>query len=69
MMESILKTINSLNSANYQFNKFLSVSAWTSLSTLIISTESIPDDLTRSIQVKQHPQNYLHIFVSEFVIP
>ena len=31
MMESILKTINCVNSTNYPFNKFLSASAWSSL--------------------------------------
>ena len=40
MMDSILETINSANSANYQFNKFLSASAWSSLSTLKSSVES-----------------------------
>ena len=40
MMESKLKAINSVNSANYQFNKFFSASAWSSLITLIISAES-----------------------------
>ena len=40
MMESILKTIYSVNSENYH-SKFLSVSAWPSLSTLIISAEII----------------------------
>ena len=31
MMESILKTINRVKSANYHFNKFLSATAWSSL--------------------------------------
>ena len=39
MMESILKTINCANSANYKFDKFLAASAWSSLGTLIISVE------------------------------
>ncbi len=36
MMESVLKTINSVNSANSQFNKFVSTSALLTLSPLII---------------------------------
>ena len=39
-MESILKTIDGVKSANYHLNKFLSAFAWSSLSTRIISTES-----------------------------
>ena len=37
MVESIVKNVNS---ANYYFNKFLSVYAWSSFSPLIISAES-----------------------------
>ena len=40
MIYSILKTINSVKSANYHLNRFLSASAWSSLSALIISAES-----------------------------
>ena len=40
MMESIQKTMNSVSSANYLFDKFLSASAWSSLSSLRISAES-----------------------------
>ena len=36
----ILKTTNSIKSANYDLNKFLSASAWSSLSSLIISAEN-----------------------------
>ena len=39
MMESIVKALNSVNSANYQFDNFLSVSAWSSFSNQIISAE------------------------------
>ncbi len=41
MMESILKTINHVNSSNYLFDKFLAASAWSSLSYLKISADSI----------------------------
>ena len=47
MTESILKTMNSVSNANYLFNKFLSASAWSSLSSLRIS--ALPDDLTLSV--------------------
>ena len=40
MMESILKSINIVNRANYQLNKFLSASTWSYLSTRIIYAES-----------------------------
>ena len=40
MMKFILKTISSVNSADYYYNKFLSASAWSILSTLIISAET-----------------------------
>ena len=50
MIYSILKTINGVKSANYYLNRFLSVSAWSSLSTPIISAEStLPDDLTLNV--------------------
>ena len=45
MMESILKTINFVNSANYHFSKFLSASAWYSLSTIIVMQKALPDGL------------------------
>ena len=60
MMESILKTINSVNCANYLFDKFVSVSIWSPLSSLRVCAEStLPDDFTLSMmrfhfQVKQH---------------
>ena len=41
MMESNYKQYIASIVQNYQFNKFLSVSAWSSLSTLIISVEII----------------------------
>ena len=37
MMANILKTTNSINSANYHFDKLLSACAWFSLSSLRIS--------------------------------
>ena len=40
MMESILQTISSVHDADYQFNKVLSASAWSYLSTVIISAVS-----------------------------
>ena len=40
MMESKLKIMNRVNNANYYFNKFLSASAWSSLSSLISYAES-----------------------------
>ena len=46
MMESILKVMNSVGSANYMFDKFLSASARSSLNSLRISAETLPDDLT-----------------------
>ena len=50
MMESILKTMNSVSSANYLFDNFLSASAWSSLNSMRISVEiSLPDDFTLSI--------------------
>ena len=39
MVESILKTIKSVNSANDLFNKSVQASAWSSLSFLRISAE------------------------------
>ena len=80
MMESILKTINSVNSANYHLNKFLSASAWSSLSTLIILQKGMLDDLTLNVvafpsSMKQLPSilnkiSYFHLYISisEFVI-
>ena len=44
MMESILKTINSVNSANL-LDKFLASSALSSLCSLIIAVEALPDNL------------------------
>ena len=38
--ESILKTMNSIKSANYHLNRFLPASVWSALSSLIISEES-----------------------------
>ena len=40
MMANMLQTISSLHTADYQFNKVLSASAWSSLSTRIISAVS-----------------------------
>ena len=37
MMENILKTMDTFNSASYQFNEFMSAFAWSSNSTLIDS--------------------------------
>ena len=50
MMDSILETMNSVNSANYLFDKFLLAFAWSSLSSLRISAESTARyDLTLSV--------------------
>ena len=43
MIESLNNTINIVNSANYQLNKFLSASAWS------FQQKSQPDDLTLSV--------------------
>ena len=48
MMESILKTIKSVNGANHQFNK-LSAFAWSSHSTWINSQKTQPADLTLKV--------------------
>ena len=45
MTESILKTINTVKSASNHLYKFLSASAWSSL--------SLPDDLTLSMMLFQ----------------
>ena len=45
----IQHSINSVKSANYHLNRFLSASAWSSLSTLIISEKTLPDDLTLNV--------------------
>ena len=49
MIYSILKTINSVKSANYHLNRFLSASAWSSLSSLIILQKALPADLTLNV--------------------
>ena len=46
MMVSILKTINSVSSTNYLCDKFLSASAWSSLSSL---QKALPDNFTLSV--------------------
>ena len=45
IMESILNTIDCINEANYLLNKFLSSSAWSSLSTRIFLQKALSDDL------------------------
>ena len=54
MVESILKTINSIKSANYLLNKFLSASALSSL-TLRLLQKALPDDHSLSV-VHSHLQ-------------
>ena len=57
MMESILKIMNSV------FDKFLSASAWSFLSSLRISAESTSDDLTLGvIQVSTKHLNFTGTF-------
>ena len=48
MMYNILKTINSVKSANHHLDRLLSASAWSSLSFLIILQKALPADLTRN---------------------
>ena len=45
----ILLTENSVKSANYHLNRSLSASAWSSLSFLIISSETLPTNLTLNV--------------------
>ena len=74
--------LNIVKSVKYHLNKFLSISAWSSFSSLIISAEKkqLSDDLnfivvlfssSRNVAFTQNKITYfhMHIIVSEFVIP
>ena len=82
-MECILESINSVNSANYLFNKVLSASAWSSF---VVTRDNIlhkalSDDLTlnvvpftskqlpSSLNETRHFHMHISISISEFIIP
>ena len=58
MKYSILKTINSVKIANYHLNRFLSASAWSSLSILIISAAGTPSDFTLCCSSHLHGRQF-----------
>ena len=69
-----LKTIDSVNIANYQFKKFLSPSAWSSLSSLDILQKALPDDLTLNVMFspssgKQFPSTLTKLPTSFYTFP
>ena len=49
MMESMLETINSVKSANYFFNKFLSASAWLHFVLWLFLRKALLDDIILSV--------------------
>ena len=80
MMESILKTINSVKSANYQFTSSCQLLHDLLLDMLIILQKALPDDLTLNgaLPIFKGTASmytlltklyfYMYIFISEFVI-
>ncbi len=61
---SILKTITSINNANYHLNTFLSASAWSSLSNLNISTKALPADLNVLLIVME---SSFQVFITKLI--
>ena len=70
MMESILKTMNSVSSANYLFDMFLSPSAWSSLSSREFPQKALPDDFTLGVMCFHSSKEAAAIFsVQNTLIP
>ena len=64
MIYSIQKTVNGVKSENYHLNRFLSASAWSSLSSLIISAESTANDFTLCCSFHLHG-NRFQVFLTK----
>ena len=74
IINSIVKTTNRVKSANYHLNKLLSASAWSSLSSLIISAKSSAWFLTFNVlsphlQGKQLPSILTKLLTSTCTFP
>ena len=80
MMESALKTINSVKSANCHINKFLSASGWPlvvenfcrklcQMTSLLVWYASHLQEKQLPSALNKIPNLHMHISISEFVIP